>query len=212
MLGATGLVGGHCLRSLLARDEFDRVVAIGRRPIDVENPKLRQQIITLDQLTGGDHFRGVTDVFCCLGTTIRKVGSQEAFRRVDHDYVVAAAEAAHAQGAKRFALVSSVGAKLKSWNFYLRVKGEVERDVSRIEFESVHIFRPSVLLGDREENRFGESFATSASKAFSFLFVGPFRKYKPIEAPGVADAMIEAVLSDQKGVRIYEFDEIVRIA
>ena len=208
VLGATGLVGGHCLQALLDRAEFGKVLALGRRPVESQHPKLRQKLVQLGTLTGGDDFSGITDVFCCLGTTIKQAGSQEAFRRVDHDYVVDAASAAYAQGAKQFLLVSSIGADTASRIFYSRVKGEVERDVSVIGFNAVHIFRPSFLVGDREEPRFREKAATTVSKALSFLFAEPFRKYKPIEARTVARVMVKIALKDQAGINIHESDEI----
>ncbi len=182
VLGATGLVGGHCLQALLDRAEFGKVLALGRRPVESQHPKLRQKLIQLGTLTGDDDFSGITDVFCCLGTTIKQAGSQEAFRRVDHDYVVDAASAAY--------------------------EGEVERDVSVIGFNAVHIFRPSFLVGDREEPRFREKAATTVSNAISFLFAGPFRKYKPIEARTVARVMVKIALKDQAGINIHESDEI----
>jgi uncharacterized protein YbjT (DUF2867 family) len=208
VLGATGLVGGHCLQALLGRTEFGNVLALGRRTVELQHPKLRQKLVQLGTLTGGDAFSGITDVFCCLGTTIKKAGSQEAFRRVDHDYVVDAASAAFAQGAKQFLLVSSIGADVESRIFYSRVKGEVERDVSVIGFHAVHIFRPSFLVGDREEPRFRETIATTVSKAIPFLFAGPFRKYKPIEARTVARVMVKIALKNQAGINIHESDEI----
>jgi uncharacterized protein YbjT (DUF2867 family) len=210
VLGATGLVGGHCLQALLDRAEYGGVLALGRRTTELQHPKLCQKLVQLGTLTGGDDFSGITDVFCCLGTTIKKAGSQEGFRRVDHDYVVDAASAAYAQGANQFLLVSSIGAAPTSSIFYSRVKGEVERDVSVIGFNAVHIFRPSFLVGDREEPRFRETVATTVSKAISFLFAGPFRKYKPIEARTVARVMVKIALQDHAGIHIHESDAIQR--
>jgi uncharacterized protein YbjT (DUF2867 family) len=194
--GASGLVGSHLLTLLLR--EFDLVAAVTRRPLAVSAPNLRQ-------VAFGDPLPAIDAAFCCLGTTIKKAGSEEAFRRVDFEAVVAFAKAARAAGASRFALVSSVGASAASSNFYLRVKGETEHAVSRIGFEHVLILRPSFLLGDRAEQRPGEKLGIAISKATAFLLLGPLRKYRPVHAERVAAAMLR---NSGTGVRVLEYDNI----
>jgi len=147
-------------------------------------------------------------VYCCLGTTIKKAGSQDAFRRVDHDYVVALAQAAKQAGARRFLLVSALGANPRSHIFYNRVKGEVERDVSAVAFAAVHIFRPSLLLGERAESRPLERLGTLAFGVLAPLLVGPLRPYRPIAAEAVAQAMVRAALGEGTGVRVHYYDEM----
>lgn len=201
LAGATGLVGGECLRRLLAEPRYAKVFAPTRRPLP-EHPKLVQLPAEFDaelpaELAGGD-------VFCCLGTTIRKAGSQDAFRRVDHGIILALARRALGSGARQFLLVSSIGADPASGVFYSRVKGEVERDVAALPFRSVAILRPSLLLGARAESRPGEALAQAAAPLLSLLLAGPLKGYRPIEAAVVARALLRAALEAVPGVRVLE--------
>src|SRR5690606_24320068 len=127
-----------------------------------------------------DHFK-VDDVFCCLGTTIKKAGSQNAFRRVDYDYPVALGKLAKSAGAKRFLVISAMGADARSNIFYSRVKGQMEEALKKMEFPALHIFQPSLLLGKRDEFRLGEKAASVLAPAISPLLRGKMKKYKPIE-------------------------------
>jgi uncharacterized protein YbjT (DUF2867 family) len=206
--GASGLVGGYCLRALLARPEYARVVALARRPLPVAHEKLSQAIADFDRLESFEMPRGA-DVFCALGTTIRKAGSQAAFRRVDYEYAKALAELAIACGAEQFVLVSSVGAEACSRNFYLRVKGETERAVSALPFRAVHILRPSLLIGEREESRPAERVGIALAPRLNFLLRGPWQKYRPIEAERVGCAMAAAALRSERGVCVYEYQMIL---
>jgi uncharacterized protein YbjT (DUF2867 family) len=206
LTGASGLVGGHCLRLLLAEPAYGRVIALGRRALPLQHPKLEQKLVDFAHIA--DLVPRADDVYCCLGTTIKKAGSQAAFRRVDHDYVVALAQAAKQAGARRFLLVSALGANPRSRIFYSRVKGEVERDMSAVPFTAVHIFRPSLLLGERTESRPLERLAFAVLKALTPLLVGPLRPYRPIAAQTVARAMIRAALSDATGARVHQYDEM----
>jgi len=176
-----------------------------------EHAKLEQRVVDFDRLDEAADAFAADDVFCCLGTTIRKAGSQQAFYRIDHDYPVAAARLASARGAKRFLLVSSLGANAGSRVFYNRVKGEVERDVSAIPFEGVAIFRPSLILGPRAERRTAEELAQRLAPLAAPLLVGPLRKYRAVEAGAVARAMVRLAKEGFRGVRVVESDEIAAI-
>jgi uncharacterized protein YbjT (DUF2867 family) len=206
--GASGLVGGHLLRRLLDEPVYDHVAALGRRPLAVTHPKLTQHVIDFSRVREAANFPRADDVFCCLGTTIRTAGSQDAFYEVDFLYVHELARTALGYGATQFLLVSSVGANPRSRVFYSRVKGQVEEAVGRLAYRTVHIFRPSFLLGDRAERRIGERIGTALSRAVSPLLVGPFRKYRPISADAVAAAMVRTALAGGSGVHIYEGLEI----
>jgi uncharacterized protein YbjT (DUF2867 family) len=196
------------VEELLRDDSYGRVVALVRRPGLPVSEKLEEYLIDFEKLGDDTRLPSVDDLFCCLGTTIKTAGSKEAFRRVDHDYVVSLARAALASGAKQFLLVSSVGADSRSRVFYSRVKGEVEADISALPFTAVQIFRPSMLLGDRKEFRLGERVAQMVSKPLAFLFVGGLRKYRPIEAKSVARGMVREARREQEGVHVYESEEI----
>jgi uncharacterized protein YbjT (DUF2867 family) len=209
LLGGSGLVGRFCLNALLAEPIYTSVISVGRRELaHATHPKLVQRIIDLDALASLT-LPQVDDVFCALGTTIRTAGSQEAFRRVDLEFPLAAARQSLKFGARQFVLVSSVGADPKSKNFYLRTKGEVEQALTSLPFKAVHILRPSLLLGQRTESRPGESFAVGAAKVFQFLCIGPLRRYHPISAMKVGRAMVAAAKTGQPGVSVYEYNEIV---
>ncbi len=212
ILGATGLVGGHCLELLLKDEAYDKVITLGRREIPLEHPKLEQHVIDFERLNEAVDLIKAQDVFCCLGTTIKKAGSQEAFYKIDFTYAHETAKLAQQNGAEQFLLVSALGADPKSRIFYNRVKGEVEAAVSRLPFHGVQIFRPSLLLGQRAEFRRGEQIAEKAAKIFSFIFVGPLKKYRPIHARNVAEAMVRVAKEQPAGVNILESETIRALA
>jgi uncharacterized protein YbjT (DUF2867 family) len=209
--GASGLVGGHCIELLLHDGSYSRVVALVRRPLGIKHEKLSEVVVDFEQLDGRRDEMRATDVFCCLGTTIKQAGSKEAFNRVDHDYPVSVAKAALENGAKQFLLVTSIGADPKSSVFYSRTKGKVEEDISLLNFEGTQIFRPSMLLGERKEPRTGERIAAGISKLMPFIFAGPLHRYRPIEARTVAAAMIKVAKEGRQGVNVFESEEIQRI-
>lgn len=213
--GATGLVGGFLLRRLIEDPAYARVVAVTRRPLEgVRSPKVEELVADFDGLEQALESKGIVveDAYCALGTTIRKAGSQSAFRKVDHDYIVAFAKAAKARGAKRFMLVSAIGADERSSIFYSRVKGETDHAVSSLGFEAVHIFRPGILLGPRTERRPLEHFGMNAAPVFNTLLLGPLRHYRAIPAETVAKAMVSAAASSIPGCQIHAYDQMKHLA
>ncbi len=212
VFGATGLVGRRVTEGLIAHSAWDRVVVIVRRPTGLVNPKLTEVIADFNALGASAAAMQVDDVFACLGTTIKVAGSKERFRQVDHDFTLAGATLARGQGATRIALVSSVGADAGSANFYLRVKGETERDVQAIGYGSVILARPSGLVGERSERRPGERIGVALAGALSFAMVGGLRRYRPIGADAVARAMIAATLAGEPGARVLEHDALTALA
>jgi uncharacterized protein YbjT (DUF2867 family) len=209
LLGATGLVGGHCLDLLLSDPAYSKVVTTGRRLLSVEHQKLEQHVIDFERLSDFASVMSAKDVFCCLGTTIKKAGSKENFRRVDYTYQYEVARlASRSGGAEQLLLVSSLGADARSSIFYNRVKGELEDAVSKLSFDGVNIFRPSLLLGERTEFRLGERVAELPMKYVSFLMIGPLAKYRPVEARAVAAAMLKVAKEHPTGVNIIESDRI----
>lgn len=212
LAGATGLVGGQCLEQLLETPDYDRVIALTRRPLLIRHAKLDQRLIDFDQLgREGTDFPAADDVFCCLGTTMKRAGSEAAFRQVDFVYVVSLAGQALARGAKQFLLVSSLGANPKSPIFYSRVKGEAEAAIAALSFEGRQMFRPSILTGERAEHRPGERAGIAVMRGMSFAMIGPLRKYRPIAAATVARAMIRVARQAPRGVNIYASDAIERL-
>lgn len=212
LAGATGLVGGQCLEQLLETPDYGRVIALTRRPLAIRHAKLDQRIIDFDQLgREGTDFPTADDVFCCLGTTMKRAGSEAAFRQVDFVYVVSLAGQALARGAKQFLLVSSLGANAKSPIFYSRVKGEAEAAIAALSFEGRQIFRPSILTGERAEHRPGERAGIAVMRGMSFAMIGPLRKYRPIAARTVARAMIRVARQAPRGVNIFASNDIERL-
>ena len=205
LAGASGLVGGHLLEMLLDTPAWEHVVSIGRREVEREDPKLEQRLVRLPDV--GD-LGGVDDVFCALGTTIKKAGSQEAFRVVDHDSVVALAVTARTAGARSFLHVTAMGADPGSRLFYNRVKGEAERDVGEAGIARTVAFRPSILDGEREESRPAEQAGLLMMRAVAPLL----GRYRPTNAVDVAAAMVNVALADETDVRVLDAAAITRWA
>ncbi len=209
LAGASGLVGGQLLNLLLQDAAVTRVVTLGRSEFKHQDPKWEQRVVDFSAISPG--LSAPTVAFCCLGTTIKVAGSQQAFARVDHDFVLSFARAASAAGAATFVLVSSIGASAKAGSFYLRVKGETESDVQALGFASVYVARPSMLLGHRREFRLGERLAIPLFYGLWPLLVGPFKKYRAISAQVVARAMLRAASRPEEGFHILESDALQRL-
>jgi uncharacterized protein YbjT (DUF2867 family) len=208
LLGATGLVGGHCLELLLNDTAYGRVITLGRRRLALDHQKLEQQLVDFTRLQDFASVIRAEDIFSCLGTTIKKAGTKDAFRRVDFDYQYEVARIAAQGGAEQLLLVSSLGAQARSNIFYNRVKGELEDAVSRLGFSGIQIFRPSLLLGERAEFRLKERVAELPMRYVSFLMVGPLRKYRPVHARTVAAAMLKVAKEHPTGTNVFESDAI----
>ncbi|WNG49780.1 oxidoreductase [Archangium minus] len=203
--GASGLVGGFLLGALLEDERYREVHSLGRRPLPKQHPKLVQHTVDFARLAD-EALPATQDAFCCLGTTIKKAGSQEAFRAVDHDAVLAFAKAAKRAGAQRFLVVTALGSNPRSRVFYNRVKGEVEEALKTVGFESLVILQPSLLLGERAERRPGEHAAIIASRVLAPL-LRPLAS-RPIEARTVARAMRALAHSAPAGVRVVPSGEL----
>jgi len=211
LLGGSGLTGGHCLDYLLNDAHYEQVTALVRHPLSVEHPKLIQHQVDYNQLNDCLADIKINDVFCCLGTTIKKAGSQKAFYEVDFTYPSEIAKLSLAGGAEQFMLISALGANPGSSVFYNRVKGEVEEAIGRYGFKGFYIFRPSLLLGKRQERRPVEKFGENFFRLFSFVFKGVLQKYKPIESRAVAFAMVAVAKEQPLGKQIIESRRIQSI-
>ena len=207
LAGATGLVGSNCLRLLLTGLAFDRVVAVVRRPLPATHDRLQVLVTEFESLAGHPPAPARAGL-CAVGTTMAKAGSKEAFRRADHDAVIAFARWARAGGAGTFVLVSSAGASPTARNFYLRVKGETERDLEGIGFPRLVILRPGLLLGERSEMRLGESIGQALLRRVNPVLRGPLRPYRAIPAEHVAAAMVAAATGSESGRFVWHNEEI----
>lgn len=195
IIGASGLIGRHLLDLLLQDDFYSSVTSIGRRKLDLNHPKLHQKIVDFDSLKSLE-FKA-NHIFCTLGTTIKKAGSQENFKKVDYQYPLETAEMSLENSAELFAIVTAMGADLKSMFFYNRVKGEIEESLKRLNYPHLGIFRPSMLLGERNENRIAEKIAQKLMKAINFMIPS---NYKAIEGSKVAKAMLKYAKSPKEGL------------
>jgi uncharacterized protein YbjT (DUF2867 family) len=205
VVGSTGLIGKQLLDLLLEDNHYTMVKAISRKPLNNQHPKLQNIVTDLVTLTEHHDQLKADDVFCCLGTTIKQAGSQEAFRKVDYEYPLELAKLTKNQGATQYLIITALGSDAKSKIFYNRVKGEVEQAIGQVGFRSYHIFRPSLLLGERPEKRAGEGAATGVYKALGFLI--PL-KYKAIDSAKVARAMIHFARQNTSGKFIHESKEL----
>lgn len=210
IFGASGLVGGHCLRLLLERETYQQVRSFGRRRMSLNHEKLVQYVVDFEDLAlDADKIKG-NDVFICLGTTRAKAG-RAGFIKVDFDYSFQAAKFAVMNGANQLILVSSVGADAKSFLLYPKTKGQLEEAVKRLPFWATHILQPSILLGNRGENRMGERIAASISTTINRFSDGVLGIYSPIEAETVAKAMVQLAQGIDEGVHIHTSAALIKM-
>ena len=205
LAGATGLIGGQLLGLLLEDNRYRKVIAISRKPLDVSHPKLQNTVLDFEQLKKHSLELKSDDIFCCLGTTMKQAKSKAAFRKVDFEFPVELARIGKELGAGNYLLVSALGASNNSSIFYNQVKGEAEDSISKTGIRSLHIFRPSLLMGPRSEKRAGEDAAKWFYKFFGFIIPA---KYKSIESIKVARAMVSFAQQPESGIFIHESLEL----
>ena len=213
LVGASGLVGSRLLPLLLGATEYSRVLALTRRPLLLDHARLANRVLRFDaSLDKQLAAVRCNDAFCCLGTTLREAGSQEGFRAVDQDLVLRVAHVARAAGAERLVVISSVGANEASKNFYLRVKGETERALERLQFAALDIMQPSLLLGIRRNVRPLELLAQGLLWCVNPLLPGKLVRYRAMAAGEVAAAMLGAARGRRRGVNRYTVAEMRTLA
>ena len=209
ILGSTGLTGKALLYQILQDEQFSKVILFLRKELNIKDAKLIQHCIDFNHL---DKYKDLIKgdvIFCCLGTTIKTAGSQEAFKKVDFDYPTEFAKIAKQNGIPTFILQSSLGADYTSNNFYLKVKGETEQFINNLSFPAFSTFRPSMLLGNRPEFRLGEYVGKIVMQLFSFVFIGKLKRYKAIHVNQVANAMIKQSKLNKPGNAIIENEEMI---
>ena len=200
--GATGLVGYHLLKLLLDDPDYGQVKSISRRSSGLTHPKLVEMIMEFEDLEKVEAKVGADHVFCCLGTTMKKAGSKEAFRKVDYEYPLRLAKIAKINGAKHFILVTAQGANPNSIFFYNRVKGEREDEIKKIGFDNCTVIHPALILGDRKEKRKIEEVGITIITHLEFLFFGPFRKFRGVQASDIALKMKRAASENNEGWKV----------
>jgi uncharacterized protein YbjT (DUF2867 family) len=209
IVGATGLVGDFCLQALLNDPSYSEVIALVRRPILKTHRKLKTVVTRFGNLQVDLSNVHADDVYCCLGTTIKKAGSQEAFKKIDLELVVTVADVMKNQGAEQFLVVSAMGANKDSKVFYNRTKGEMEAALQDLGYPCLRIIRPSLLLGPREEFRLGERIGVILTPLLKPFLRGSLKRYRPVEAEKVAQFMVKVARDEPiSGVHVYESDMI----
>jgi len=211
LLGASGLTGSNLGELLDEESDIFEVYA----PVRKLKKKFKNVLELKVDFTNTDEIDALPKpeiVFCCIGTTIKKAGSEEAFLSIDYELVIQLAKIALKKGCVQFHLISSVGANSNSNVFYLRTKGQTESDLQKMGFNATFIYRPSALLGNRNESRPGEQIGIGLSKLLSPLFLGSLKKYKPIEAEAVVKVMLNLAKQSLQGFHIFESSEIQKMA
>ncbi|GGD57603.1 nucleoside-diphosphate sugar epimerase [Emticicia aquatilis] len=193
VVGASGLIGKHLTHKLLASQYYNKVTIIVRKKLDIEHQKLEQIVMDFDNLDASKIV--ADDIFCCLGTTMKQAGSKDAFYKVDFTYPLNFAKAGLANGTKQFLIITAMGADERSWIYYNRVKGEIEKALSDLRFPTLIILRPSMLAGERENPRMGEKIGKIVMDFFAPLIPD---NYKVIAGQKVAQDMLELA---QKGIK-----------
>lgn len=209
VFGSSGFVGSHLLSGLLNSSDYGQVTAVVRKSLDVAHPKLRTLIGDYDSLANVKSEIAEDEIFIALGTTKAKSPDEAEYYRVDHDYPLLAARIAKEQGAKSVFLVTAVGANAKSKLFYVRTKGETERDVIALNFEHTNIFRPSMIVGNRKEKRsLSEAALMRFWPALNPLLTWKGGKYKGVTGEDVAKAMIKSAKNQTEKLKIYHWREM----
>jgi uncharacterized protein YbjT (DUF2867 family) len=210
--GASGLIGSELLQLLLQSQQYDEVLALVRNEMPVSHKKLLQLVVDFDRLE--EYKASITGhaVFCCLGSTRSKTPDLSIYRKIDHDYPVILAQIARQNNIPHYHLVSAIGASSKSSNFYTKLKGQTEDDIQQIDIQSLHIYQPSLLTGNRKEFRLAEKIATIAMKVIDPLLIGPLKKYRSIPAVTVAQAMYRQSFNKEEGVFIHPSNHIKQLA
>ena len=206
VIGSTGLVGTEIVNQLQQSAVYSKIILLNRRVSGYNFSKVEERVINFD----APDLNGVSgdDLYCAIGTTIRSAGSKQKQFRVDCEYPSTLAKLLKAQGIQQFLLVSSIGANANSSNFYLRTKGQLEKNIQDIGFASTVIIRPSFLLGKRKEFRLGEKVAIVLMKLLSPLMLGVFKKYRGVQASAIAAKMIALANQNLKGLTLIESDQI----
>lgn len=209
IVGASGLIGRYCLQELLDEPTYSEVTAVVRKPLLTTHRKLKVVVTDFKDIKKIVVPLFAHDVFCCIGTTIKKAGSQQAFSEIDFSLVVAVAESMKERGAEQFLTISSLGADKNSHFFYSRTKGEMEEALINTGYNCLRIFRPSLLLGSREEFRLGEKVGILFTPLLKPILRGSLRKYAPVEAKVVAQFMVMSAQQEPiTGVHVYESNRI----
>lgn len=212
IIGASGSIGTSLLQQLLADVNYSEVLVLARRKLSLDHPKLKQIVLNFDHLA--DHAAQIKGdvVFCCMGTTKGQTPDEQQYRKIDYQYPLDVAWMAYTNGAQSYHFVSSMGANIDSSIFYSRTKGEAEQDLKTVPFKNIHIYRPSLLDGERTKKRLAETIMNAIMHFINPLLIGKMKKYRSIKVDNVARAMLRQSLDDKRGIFIHESDQIQELS
>jgi len=206
--GASGLIGSNLVKILLEAPQYSEVLVIARKEMPIQHKKLVQLVINFDELDKHAEAINGHAVFSCLGTTKNQTPDEQQYRKIDHDYPLQLAQLAKQNGVEQFHVVSSIGANKNASTFYLKLKGELEDELQKLGLKTLHIYQPSMLMGERDRNQWAEKLATGLFKFIDPLLVGGLKKYRSIKGITVAHAMFKKSLESATGTFIYTSDKI----
>jgi uncharacterized protein YbjT (DUF2867 family) len=190
LVGASGLIGKHLLSNLISSDDISEITLLVRNKIGISNPKVVELVINFDEINQYSSIITGDIIYCCIGTTKSKTPDATNYRRIDLEYPLNLAKIGVENGVSQFHVISSLGANSESKNAYLKLKGELEKELKKLNIQSLHIYQPSFLDGNRKENRPLEKIMLPIWKLINPLLLGPFENYRSIQASDVAKAMI----------------------
>ena len=208
IFGASGFIGSYLLEDLLSNSEYEQVTIVVRKPLNIHHPKLKMLTGDYYSLPVLENDIVEDEIFIALGTTLKNTPDKAEYYRVDHDYPVLASKIAKEKGAKAVFIVSAIGANANSKITYVKTKGETERDIIALDFEHTHIFRPSMLLGNRKEHRSLEKLMQNIWSGIDRIFIGKLNRYKGIDGKDVAQAMVNAAKNQSARVKFYYWEEM----
>ena len=211
-IGSSGLVGQDLIKILIDSKEYTKITLLLRKKMNIDSEKIHEEIVDFDNLEKYSSLFNVDSVFCTIGTTIKVAKTKENFKKVDLDYPTKAAKLTKEFGKGNFFVISALGSNENSKIFYNSVKGKLEKNLREINLNILHIFKPSMLTGDRKEFRLGERVSLALCKILPFVFKGSIKKYKPIKTIDVAKAMYKTTLNKNKGIYVHESEEIYKLA
>ena len=208
IIGSTGLVGSSVIQLLIGDSECDFIISVSRKK-NASHPKILEKIMQLDRLDDlkmdlQNQFGKGDIAICCLGTTIKIAGSQNAFRQVDFEYVVKFAQVCKTLGIEKFGVISAAGASASSNIFYSKVKGEMEKALIDLNFQNLVMARPGLLLGDRKEFRLGEKIFSAISPMMNFMLIGSLEKYRSVHADQVSKSIVNCLKNTNQKVKYLE--------
>ena len=212
LAGSSGLVGRELLKLLLESDKIETVYSLVRKPSNLEHHKLKEIFFDFEDDSAYKTLPSVGAIFCCLGTTIKIAGSQAAFKKVDFEYPLLLAKSGLNNGAMAFHVITALGSDENSSIFYNKVKGQLQEALKKLNFGQLYIYQPSLLIGDRKENRPGEKIASLVMPLFEFFMVGPVKKYRSIHVTAVAKGILVTAENENKKLKIILSDEIQKLA